>query len=114
MAVETPEFGAMVRRMIRAYGRRVADADPEDLGDMVELRDALEQSILLAIDGQRRRDVSWTDIGRALGISRQGAFQRYGKPTMRDEPTSACSVCGLVTMDASPLGSHECRRGYGL
>lgn len=114
MAVETPEFGSMVRRMIRAYGRRVADADPEDLADMVTLRDELEQAILAAVDGQRRRDVSWTVIGDALGISRQGAFQRYGKPTMRDEPSSACRVCGLVSMDGGPVGNHECRRGYGL
>lgn len=111
MAVETPEFGSMVRRMIRAYGRRVADADPEDLADMVTLRDELEQAILLAVDGQRRRDVSWAVLGDALGISRQGAFQRYGKPTTRDEPTSACKVCGLVSMDDGPVGAHECRRG---
>lgn len=115
MAVETPEFGAMVKRMLRAYGRRVADADPEDLADLVALRDELEQAILLGIDGQRRGGrASWTDVGRALGISRQGAFQRYGRPTMRDEPTDTCRVCGLSCMvEGQPVGMHECRRGTG-
>ncbi len=112
MAVETPEFGAMVKRMLRAYGRRVADADPEHLASLVALRDELEQGILLGIDGQRRGGrASWTDIGRALGISRQGAFQRYGKPTMREVDGPGCDRCGLATMTGEPLGMHECMRG---
>jgi hypothetical protein len=76
--VETSEWLKMVSRMIRAAGRRVADADEHELAQLVGLRDQLEQSIKFAIQGQRSSGRSWSHIGQALGLSRQGAFQRYG------------------------------------
>lgn len=75
---ETFEYAAMMRRMIRAHGRRVADADPEDLTDLIALRFELEAAIADAVAGQRRNyDRSWSDIARGLGTSRQAAQQRY-------------------------------------
>lgn len=75
---ETFEYAAMMRRMIRAHGRRVADADPEDLTDLIALRGELEAAIADAIAGQRQRyDRSWSDIARGLGTTRQAAYQRY-------------------------------------
>ena len=76
--VETSEWLKMLRRMIRAAGRRVANADEHELADLVSLRDQLDQSIKHAIQGQRSAGRSWAHIGQALGLSRQGAFQRYG------------------------------------
>lgn len=78
MSVETPEFGAMVRRMIRAYGRRVADADPEDLAGLAALASELDQAVRAAVHGQRDAGASWADIGRGLGITRQSAQGRFG------------------------------------
>lgn len=75
---ETFEYAAMMSRMIRAHGRRVADGDPEDLADLKALRDVLEAAIADGVAGQRARyDRSWSDIGRGLGISKQAAQQRY-------------------------------------
>ena len=68
----------MLRRMIRAYGRRVADADPVDFAAMVALRDELDAAMLTAVQGLQDRH-SWTDIATALGVSRQAARQRWGK-----------------------------------
>ena len=77
---EIPEYGAFARRMIRAYGRRVADADPEDLAGLRDLRDDVERAIQVAVDGQRRDyGRSWAEIGRGLGITRQSAQERYGR-----------------------------------
>jgi len=76
--VETAEWLGMLSRMIRAAGRRVADADEHELAHLVRLRDELDQSIKLAIDGQRASGRSWAHIGKALGLTRQGAFQRFG------------------------------------
>ena len=76
--VETSDYLKMVSRMIRAAGRRVADADEHELAQLVDLRDHLEQSIKFAIQGQRSSGRSWSHVGQALGLSRQGAFQRYG------------------------------------
>lgn len=78
---ETTDYAAMMRRMIRAHGRRVAAADDVDLVELVELRDVLEQAIADAVTGQREQlGRSWADIARGLGTSRQAAQQRYGKP----------------------------------
>jgi len=77
--VETKDFLKMLSRMIRAAGRRVADADEFELAHLVHLRNEFDQAIETAIHGQRSSGRSWEHIGLALGISRQGAFQRYGK-----------------------------------
>lgn len=77
---ETFEYAAMMRRMLRAHGRRVADADPEDLTDLIALRDDLEAAIADAVRGQREQHGrSWADIARGLGTTRQNAQQRYGR-----------------------------------
>ena len=69
-----------VRRVLRRLGERVADADPEDLASLVALRDDLERAIQAAVQGQREQHgTSWTEIGRALGVKRQSAQERYGR-----------------------------------
>lgn len=79
MSVETSEFASMLRRMIRAYSRRVADADDVDLAVMVSLRDELEAAIAAAVHGQRElHGASWADVARGLGVTRQAAQKRYG------------------------------------
>lgn len=66
-----------VARMIRAAGKRVGNADPEDLVELVRLRDAVEAAIDTAITGQRAR-YSWGQIGAGLGTSRQYVHRQYG------------------------------------
>ena len=76
---ETPEYAAMVRRIIRAHGRRVIHADPEDLAELVALRAVVDQAITDAVQGMRaEHGRSWSDIGRGLGTSRHAAQMRYG------------------------------------
>lgn len=81
--VETPEYAAMLRRMIRAYGRRVAQESEVDLGEMLQLREELEKAIATAVAGQRELGQSWAYIGRGLGVTRQAAQMRYGNVTER-------------------------------
>jgi hypothetical protein len=76
---ETPEYAAMVRRIVRAHGRRVADADPEDLADLLAIRTALDAALSDAIAGQRRNGFSWAAIGRGLGVTRQAAQATWGR-----------------------------------
>ena len=59
--VENDEYAAFLRRVIRAYSRRVASGDVE------------------AITGLRQSGYSWADIAMRLGITRQGAQQRWGE-----------------------------------
>jgi hypothetical protein len=79
VSIETPEYAAMLRRMIRAYGRRVGEADDVDLAEMVAMREVLEEAIADAVAGQRANyDRSWAEVARGLGVSRQYAQRRYG------------------------------------
>jgi hypothetical protein len=66
---ESDEFGAFVRRVIRAYARRVAD------------RDEVDAAMREAVTGLHGNPYSWADIGRALGITRQAAQARFGQPS---------------------------------
>lgn len=69
----------MMRRMLRAHGRRVADCDVEDLADLIALRGELDDAIALAVTTTRERHGrSWADIARAAGTSRQAAQQKWG------------------------------------
>ncbi len=69
----------MLRRMIRAAGRRVALGDAEDLAELVALREALDAAIAEGVEGVRATGYSWGDIGQALGISRQSAHERFSR-----------------------------------
>ena len=76
--VENDEYAAFLRRVIRAYSRRVADGDIEAIAAMNRLANDLEEATRQAIAGLRDMGYSWADIGMRLGITRQGAQQRWG------------------------------------
>ena len=76
--VENDEYGAFVRRIVRAYARRVATGDVEALTDMVALSSVLDDAIGHAVIGLRSHGYSWAEIATRLGISRQAAQQRWG------------------------------------
>jgi hypothetical protein len=79
--VETTDYLAFVRRILRALSRRVGNADLDALSEMAALQDELDGHVIDAV-ARLRHDVypaSWADIGRAFGISRQAAQERFGK-----------------------------------
>lgn len=73
------EFIAFSRRIMRALSKRLGDADPEDLAEMIELSRTLDGAIGAAVRAQRANGFSWTEIAAPLGITRQAAQQRWGK-----------------------------------
>jgi hypothetical protein len=75
---ETLEIRSMVRRMFRAYRRRVSKGDIEELPGMVELHTDLDKEIQAAVDGLREFGYSWTEIADRMKITRQAARQRWG------------------------------------
>jgi hypothetical protein len=80
LRIETPEYADMLTRMVRAYGRRVADGDEVDLARMLEARAELDEAIGVAVRGQRKRHgQSWAYVARGLGTTRQAAQMRYGR-----------------------------------
>ena len=78
--VENGEYAAFARRVLRAYARRVADGDVEALTLMLGLSAEIDTAITEAVKGLRAFGYSWAEIGSRLGITRQAAQQRWGRP----------------------------------
>lgn len=75
---ETDKYGSFVRRIMRAYGRRVADLDIEGLRGLADLRAELDAQITESAQTLQAQGYSWAEIGRVLGVSKQAAQQRFG------------------------------------
>jgi hypothetical protein len=75
--VENDDYAAFVRRVITAYGRRIASGDIEGLATLAELGRELDDVLEHAILGLRDSGFSWADIATRLGVSRQAAHQRW-------------------------------------
>lgn len=74
------KYFAAVARMIRGMGRRVETADMEQFQALLAMRKLLDEVIADAAVNQRvNRGCSWTDIGEAAGITRQAAWQKWGR-----------------------------------
>jgi hypothetical protein len=76
--VENDEYAAFVRRIIRAYARRVASGDIEALTDLATVATEVNNAITDAVTGLRGYGYSWAEIARPLGVTRQAAQQRFG------------------------------------
>jgi hypothetical protein len=76
--VENDEYAAFVRRVLRAYSRRVGGGDMEALSLLVGLADEIDAAMAEAVKGLRAHGYSWSEIGARLGISRQAVQQRWG------------------------------------
>lgn len=72
------DYYRFASRTARAFGRRVADSDPDDLALLLALRDQLDDAIGVAVTAQRSR-FSWAEIAAGLGMTKQGVQQRWGK-----------------------------------
>jgi hypothetical protein len=74
---ETPDVADAVGRLILTIGRRVADQDPEDLAHLLMLGERLDEAWAFAVAGIRASGFSDTQIGQALGVSKQAVAQRW-------------------------------------
>jgi hypothetical protein len=95
--VENDEYAAFLRRVIRAYSRRVAAGDIEAITTMAALADCLEDATRQAITGLHEFGYSWADIAMRLGITRQGAQQRWG-----DTPAPVTDTSNTATHRSCP------------
>ena len=77
--VENDDYAAFIRRILRAYARRVAGGDVDALTAMTGLAAELDTAIDEAVKGLRAFGYSWAEIGSRLGITRQAAQQRWGQ-----------------------------------
>ena len=77
--VENDEYAAFTRRVLAAYGRRVATGDVEALAPMLALSRSLDEAIGQAVTGLRQFGYSWAEIGARLGLTKQAVHQRWGR-----------------------------------
>jgi hypothetical protein len=80
-------FTVTVQQLHRQLGHILAapvmnsESDPLELVRAAhEIRDGAEALMAAAVQQARGAGRTWQEIGEVLGVSRQGAFQRYGKP----------------------------------
>ncbi|MGI9006626.1 MAG: hypothetical protein ACR2FU_10600 [Streptosporangiaceae bacterium] len=78
--VENDDYAAFTHRIVAACARRVATGDIETLASLTTLADNVEQAIRAAVLGLRDHGYSWAGIGSRLGVTRQAAQQRWGRP----------------------------------
>ena len=83
-------FAAAVTKMASERvlgGRDRASATPAEVLELISVCAAITDSARSCLEASvadaRRAGCSWTDVGRALGISRQAAFRRFGKEPRR-------------------------------
>lgn len=79
--VETSEFAAFARRIVRAYGRRISSGDVDALPELLAMATEIDAVIVQSVAGLRAEGYSWGEIGARLGTTRQAAQQRFGRPT---------------------------------
>ncbi|MDQ7910215.1 hypothetical protein RB614_37540 [Phytohabitans sp. ZYX-F-186] len=87
--VENAKFDAFVRRILRAYGRRVAAGDIEALASLARLSSEVDATTRLAVASLKNGPYkySWQEIADRLGTSRQAAQMRYG-----DKPATGATL----------------------
>ncbi len=73
------EFQGFARRMIRAYARRAADADPTVLADMAEVAAELDRAMVTAVAGLRGKGYSWAEIARELGKDPANTARKWAR-----------------------------------
>jgi len=94
---ENDEYARFLRRVSRAYSRRVASGDIEAITTMATLADDLEDATRNAITGLRAFGYSWADIALRLGITRQGAQQRWA-----DTPSTVTDTSSTPLEESCP------------
>lgn len=78
-----------------------ADATRLVLGALA-VRESAERVVIAAVQQARRDGTSWQAIGDALGVTRQAAFQRYGKPV---DPRTGAPMNTTPLPDAASLAA---------
>ena len=73
----TDEFPGFLRRSLRAFGRRIADGEDWALPELVALSAEVDAAVQRAVEGLRFKGYSWGEVGALLGMTRQGARQRW-------------------------------------
>ncbi len=75
------------------------------IGHAVSIQTAADDVVRAVVRQARRNGATWQVVGDALGVSRQAAFQRYGKPVdpRTGEPMNTTPLPGTTELAASTV-----------
>lgn len=78
---EAPDVAAAASRLMYALAKRAGDGELEALEALGVLRQHHATALQAAVSGYRHgpAQASWTDVGRALNMTRQSAWERFGE-----------------------------------
>jgi hypothetical protein len=80
--VENDEYCAFARRVLRAYGRRIADGDIDAVIELKDLLNETEAILGRSVIGLHSLGYSWAEIGKRLGVTRQAAHERWSEASI--------------------------------
>jgi hypothetical protein len=78
--VENDEYAAFLRRVLRAYARRIGKGDIDEFAEMAAIAAEMDQILRQAVAGLRAAGFSWADIAARTGTTRQAAWKRWAHP----------------------------------
>lgn len=93
--VEDDVYSAFTRRIIAAFGRRIAVGDVEDLRLLATLSTDVDVALREGVKGLRANGFTWTQIADRLGVTKQSAQERFGTPTDRHALDPRLLAAGL-------------------
>lgn len=76
---EASDMAGMGKRVARAMARRAASGDVYALSAIVERQEALEVALVEGARGAHSFGYSWAEIAQEIGVTRQAAWERFGK-----------------------------------
>lgn len=82
---ETGEFGEAVVRMIRQMSKRVGASDLAEFGALFEVLGAADSAVVDAIADLREAGISYSELAREVGWSRQRLTQWYERRVSADQ-----------------------------
>lgn len=77
MAVESPELGDAILRMLLALVRRAGEGDDQALEQLHRIDTEADRLLTEGARAAYAKGYSWADIGRLLGTTRQSAWERF-------------------------------------
>jgi DNA-directed RNA polymerase specialized sigma24 family protein len=80
--IENDEYAAFARRVLRAYGRRIATGDIDAITELSALSEEVESALGSAVLGLRLLGYSWAEIGKRLGVTRQAVHERWSEASI--------------------------------
>ncbi|GAB3444635.1 hypothetical protein GCM10027570_14130 [Streptomonospora sediminis] len=104
----TDALRVLKARMEAFLAARVLTKDDDwadSIGRAASMQAAADDVVRAVVQQARQDGATWQVIGDALGVSRQAAFQRYGKPIdpRTGEPMNTAPLSGVAELAASTI-----------